>query len=72
MFESLDDLEGEKPKEKKDPDYTGVIAAAVVLPVFFLFRHFGKPDMGLNISICLSVNVIAVKLRWKLRKHIWF
>jgi hypothetical protein len=71
MFESLDDLEGEKPEEK-DPDYTGVFIFFATIPLLIFFNYIGKFDMGLNVGICLGMNAIAVKIRCDLKKHIWF
>ena len=67
MFDEL-----EQPEEKKPTDYTGVIIGAAMLPVIFLFSHFGKQEQGLVISIVLGATFLAVKIRWDLRKHLWF
>ncbi len=53
-------------------DYTGLKIGAVLLPVFFLFVYWGKEDMGLAVLIVLGVTIGAIKLRWDLRKHVWF
>jgi len=67
MFEQL-----EEPEEKKPTDYTGVIIGAAMLPVIFLFSHLGKIEQGLVVSIVLGTTFLAVKIRWDLRKHLWF
>jgi hypothetical protein len=46
--------------------------AVALLPVVFLFGYLGKFHLGLNVFICLFVNVIAVRTRWRLRKYLWF
>ncbi len=69
MFESIEDQE---PKEQKPTDYTGLIIFACIMPVLLFFTHIGKTDLGLNVGICLYVNVLAIKIRWNLRKHFWF
>lgn len=70
LFEEPED---ERPNnEEKDPDYSGVIIGLILLPVFFFFRHIGKTDLGLNVFVWLGVNMIVIRLRWKLRKHFWF
>jgi len=60
------------PKEKEPVDYTGLIFAAILAPVFLLFIYLGKPDMGLAVFIVLGMMMFAVKIRWNLRKHFWF
>jgi hypothetical protein len=67
MFEQC-----EEPEEKKPTDYTGLIIGATLLPVFLLFVHLGNPDMGLAVFVALGMVMLAVKIRWKLRKHVWF
>lgn len=62
----------EEKSDKKEPDFTGLIVLAALLPLVLYFRHIGKFDLGLNIGICLAVNIVAVRFRWKLRKHAWF
>jgi hypothetical protein len=70
----FDDLETEEkdPERQKSTDWTGVIIGAALLPLLFYFRHIGKTDLGLNLCICLGMNLIVIRLRWNLRKHIWF
>ena len=60
------------PEQKKRADWTGLIITAIVAPVFFLFVYLGKPEMGFTVSIVLGLSIFAVKLRWRLRKHVWF
>ena len=64
--------EGHKPEEEKPTDYIGLIIGLALLPLVIFFDHIGKLDMGLNLCICLAVNLIAVRFRWNLRKHFWF
>jgi hypothetical protein len=62
-----------EPKpEKQSPDYTGLIIGAVVTPIFFVFLFFDRPELGLATCIVLGMAMLAVRLRWELRKHIWF
>ena len=65
-------FDDEPRKEEKPTDYTGLIIVAMLAPVFFLFVYCDKPDMGLATCIVLGMAMIAVRLRWKLRKHFWF
>jgi magnesium-transporting ATPase (P-type) len=60
------------PKQKEPVDYTGLKIGAVLLPVFFLITFLYNADAGLAAYMVLGVIVFAIKLRWYLRKHIWF
>jgi hypothetical protein len=60
------------PKEKEPVEYTGLKIAAMTAPVFFLITFLYNADAGLAACIVLDVIVFAIKLRWHLRKHIWF
>jgi hypothetical protein len=74
-WEKLMDLMNEPDEEQsdeKEPDYTGLIVAAATLPLVWYFSHIGKADLGLNIGICLFANIIAIRFRWNLRRHVWF
>jgi hypothetical protein len=62
----------ESPKEKEPVDYTGLKLAALVAPVFVLVTFLYNADAGLAAYIVVGVMVFAIKLRWYLRKHIWF
>lgn len=63
----------EPPTEEKDPtDYTGLIIGAMLLPVFFLSAYLGKAEMGMTVCIVLGMSMLAIKMRWRLRKHVWF
>ncbi len=59
-------------KAKQPTDYTGLKIAAILAPVFLVFLCLGKADMGLTVFIVLGVTLVAIKIRWNLRKHIWF
>jgi len=61
------------PTEEKEPvDYTGPKILAILAPVFFLFVYLGKAEMGFTVIIVLGMTMLAVKLRWRLRKYVWF
>jgi len=62
----------EPAKEKEPVDYTGLKIVAVLAPVFFLITFLSNADMALTVVIVLGVIVLAIKLRWHLRKHLWF
>jgi hypothetical protein len=71
MIEGADMFERER-EAKGFTDYTGLKIGAILLPVFFLFVYWGKADMGLAVLIVLGVTIGAIKIRWDLRKHVWF
>jgi hypothetical protein len=61
------------PREAKAlTDYTGLKIGAILLPMLLIFIYLGKADMGLAVFIVLGVGIVAIKIRWNLRKHIWF
>ena len=67
MFEQL-----EEPEEQKRTDYTGVIIGLILLPVLFLFIYLGKEDMGRAVFLGIGAMLVAIRVRWDLRKRIWF
>ncbi|MDR3560861.1 MAG: hypothetical protein P4N59_05405 [Negativicutes bacterium] len=62
----------EPPEDKEPVDYTGLLIGVMVAPVFFLFTFLYNADAGLAACIVLAVILFAIKLRWYLRKHVWF
>ena len=62
----------DRPEKKEPTDYTGLIFAAILAPVFLLFIYFGKADTGLAVFIVLGMIMFAIKIRRNLRKHVWF
>jgi hypothetical protein len=63
----------QSPTERQGrADWTGTIIGALLVPVFFFFVYLGKAEMGFNACIVLGMAMLAIKLRWKLRKHAWF
>lgn len=62
----------EAPKEKRSTDWTGPIIVAMLAPLFFLFVYLGKAEMGFTACLVLGMFMIAVRLRWKLRRYAWF
>lgn len=42
------------------------------LPVFLVFTLLSNADAGLAAYIVSCVILFAIKIRWNLRKHIWF
>jgi hypothetical protein len=62
----------EQPPPPKPRDWTGTLIGVALIPVFALVTYLKDADMGLTVSIALAGIILAIKLRWKLRKHIWF
>ncbi len=58
--------------KRKRTDYTGVIIGAIVTPVYILFWLYGKEELGRSAAIVLAMTMIAVRVRWDLRKRLWF
>ena len=66
------DYESPKPEEEQPTDWTGLKIGGLLLPVFLLFVWLGNADMGLTACIVLGMIMLAIKLRWDLRRRIWF
>jgi len=64
--------EEREPEEQQSGKYLGLIIFACTLPVLLFFTYIGKTDLGLNLGICLFVNVLAVGMCWDLRRRWWF
>jgi hypothetical protein len=62
----------DEPKEKEPVDYTGLKIVAILAPVFFLITFLANADVGLAACIVLGMIILAIKIRWNLRKHVWF
>src|SRR5258708_6692835 len=69
---SMFDYEQPPPEEKEPTDYTGLKIGAILAPVFFLFVYLSNADIALTACIVLGMIMLAIKMRWNLRKHLWF
>ena len=65
-------LDYDPPKQKQPVDYTGLKIVVILAPVFFLVTFLSNAEMGLTVSIVLGMIALAVKMRWHLRRHLWF
>lgn len=65
-------LDRDPLKAKRTVDYTGLKIVIIFAPVFFLFVFLGNADLGLTVCIVLGMITLAIKIRWNLRKHVWF
>jgi hypothetical protein len=59
-------------ESKELTQYTGLKIGVILLPIFFLFAYFGKEDLGLAVVIVLAAMIVAIRIRWNLRKRVWF
>jgi hypothetical protein len=66
------DYEQPPPERKEPTDYTGLVILAMLAPLFCFFIYLGKAEMGFTACLVLGLSMVAIKLRWKLRKHVWF
>jgi hypothetical protein len=60
------------PREKEPVDYTGLKIGVMSLPVFLLVTLLRNAEAGLAASIVSVAILFAIKIRWNLRKHVWF
>ena len=61
------------PTEKtRRPDYTALIAAVALLPVYIAFYLRGQEELGRSVSFVLMMTAVAIRIRWDLRKRVWF
>ncbi|WP_446743085.1 hypothetical protein [Silvibacterium acidisoli] len=42
------------------------------MPLFFLFHYFGKASLGRPALYSTAMICIAVAMRWRLRREVWF
>jgi hypothetical protein len=45
---------------------------AGALPLYLLFLYFGRLDLARPSLVSIAMIAIAITLRWKLRRHVWF
>jgi len=57
---------------KKPTDYTGLIIAAILAPVYIVFYLLNKEEMGRSVFIVLGMTMLAIRIRWDLRNRFWF
>jgi hypothetical protein len=69
---SITDDEPSPTERQGRADWTGTIIGALLVPVFFFFVYLRKAELGFTISLVLGMVILAIKLRWNLRKYAWF
>jgi hypothetical protein len=57
---------------KNPTDYTGLIIAAILAPVYLVFYLLNKEEMGRSVFIVLGMTMLAIRIRWDLRNRFWF
>jgi uncharacterized membrane protein YwaF len=57
---------------RKPADWSGVIIGLILLPVYILFWLYGKEELGRSVFIILGMTMLAIRVRWDLRKRLWF
>lgn len=67
MFEQIAEL-----RKKRKMDYTGFVIVAVIVPVYLLFAHLGKEQMGKSAILVLTAVMFAIRIYWDLRRRLWF
>lgn len=75
MFDEINfNAEGrdEPKKDEGPPSWAGTMVGIVTLPVLIIFDYLGKFYTGLSITIWLGMNLLAIWLRWDLRRRVWF
>jgi len=60
------------PDEKKPVDYSGVIIGLILVPVYILVTYLSNDETALAVFMVLGAIIFAIKMRWNLRKHLWF
>jgi hypothetical protein len=48
------------------------IAMLYSLPVLLLFIYLGKWETGIGAWICTGLVLLIIRIRWDLRRHVWF
>jgi hypothetical protein len=59
-------------KEESSTDWSGTIIGIAMWPILLFFIFIGKGELGFTACIVLGLSIYAVRLRWELRKHVWF
>ena len=58
--------------KKRSRDYTGLIIGVILSPILIVFVHEGKEGLGRSVFIALGALMVAIRVRWDLRRHLWF
>ena len=69
---SMFEYDPPEEEEKQPTDYSGLIIGLILLPVFILVTYLANADVALGVVIVLGMTMLAVKMRWYLKKRISF
>lgn len=70
--ESNEGISGTDRTERRSPDLSGLLIALAAAPLYWIFKSLGYEDIGRTAGLSLGVVLLAVRLRWNLRKQYWF
>ena len=65
-------FDNDSPEKNEPTDYTGLKIVAILAPVFLIFVIAGNADMGLAACTVFGMIMLAIKMRWRSRRHPWF
>jgi hypothetical protein len=68
----LDNVITAEDKKMRLPWWGVLCVIFCTIPLVFLFDHFGKFDLARPSLISVAMVSIAIAMRWKLRRHVWF
>lgn len=76
-MEPIDLMEPDKEREEVKRKVSKrrrilLVIMLIVIPVYLIFLYFGEEDVGRTASLVLAIALVAVAIRWDLRKHVWF
>ena len=49
-----------------------LLLSICMVPLCFLFDHFGKLDLAMPVATCVMAIGFAIAIRWDLRHRVWF
>lgn len=55
----------------KPSKFIGYFIVAMIAPVYFAFLYLGRPGEGRVACVFLGMSLLAIRIRWELRKEIW-
>jgi hypothetical protein len=54
------------------PLWVYILIPVVAFLLFALFDHFGKLALARPAGFSVSIIIITIAMRWKLKGHVWF
>jgi hypothetical protein len=65
------DIDNSKPHLTPEGKFA-LLMIACMLPTFVLFLIFGKPELGISVSVCGAIVAAALRSTWSQRNHAWY